>query len=197
MLGLSALLTSDGIHRLSIQADYYAPTSQAVALPHVRGFPTLSVLWLRGLHPRTAEDFEAVSSPRLPRSFTFLEWSPLFTLIESSEPLRRRLSKNSILLWPAPQWARGTSGASVPSVGQPSPCVLSRRASGVITFPPLTVPSGQGIETGGPFPVGQNPLRLNSPYDPSAKPRVLVACLAPHEYLSGACCSRFGASRHA
>jgi hypothetical protein len=44
---LSALLTSNGIHRLSIQEDYYAPTSQAVALRHVDGFPALRLLWPR------------------------------------------------------------------------------------------------------------------------------------------------------
>jgi len=41
-----------------------------------------------------------------------------------------------------------------------------------------------------PFPEGRNPLRLNSPYDLSAKPGISAVCLAPHQYLSGACCSQ-------
>jgi hypothetical protein len=38
---------------------------------------------------------------------------------------------------------------------------------------------------GGAFPVGENPLRVNSPGDLSAKPGFLAVCIAPHRYLSG------------
>jgi hypothetical protein len=58
------------------------------------------------------------------------------------------------------------------------------------TFPHTDRPLRQGLETGMWFSVGRHPLRLDSPYALSAKPGLLVACLAPHRYLSGACCSR-------
>jgi hypothetical protein len=58
------------------------------------------------------------------------------------------------------------------------------------TFPHTDRPLRQGLETGVWFPVGRNPLRSDSPYALSAKRGILVACLAPHRYLSGACYSR-------
>lgn len=92
----------------------------------------------------------------------------------------------------APEWAQGISGSSVPSFWRPDD---ARSPRSVIRIPEFTLthtrcPIGQGIETGVKFPVGRNPLRLDSPYDLSAKRGLLAACLAPHRYLSGACCSR-------
>jgi hypothetical protein len=58
------------------------------------------------------------------------------------------------------------------------------------TFPHTDRPLRQGFETGMWFSVGRNPLRVDSPYALSAKRGILVACLAPHRYLSGVCCSR-------
>src|SRR5215218_6461651 len=43
--------------------------------------------------------------------------------------------------------------------------------------------------TGVRFPVGLNSLRLNSPCYLSVKPGILAACIAPHQYLSGAAVS--------
>jgi hypothetical protein len=114
----------------------------------------------------------------------------MFTLIDSTGPLRRRLSDDPILLSQAPQWAWSKSGHPChPLDSNRHVCYLGAGREG-ISLPATDCPIRQGLETGGPFPVGQNPLRVNSPYGPSAKPGVLAACLAPHRYLSGACCSR-------
>src|SRR5438067_10994681 len=43
--------------------------------------------------------------------------------------------------------------------------------------------------TGGCFPVGLNSLRLTSPCYFLVKPGILAACIAPHQYLSGAAIS--------
>src|SRR5262245_30061871 len=43
--------------------------------------------------------------------------------------------------------------------------------------------------TGVDFPVGRNPLRLDSPCDLSVKPRLLAAWVGPHGYISGAALS--------
>ena len=81
----------------------------------------------------------------------------------------------------APKWLRGTSGPSVASFGS-----LTRVGSiGASRQGPLGVthtcgPIRQGLETGGALPVGQRPLRLSSPYNPSAQHGFLAACLAPH-----------------
>jgi len=52
----------------------------------------------------------------------------------------------------------------------------------------------QGLETGGKFPGGQNPLCLDSPDDFSAKPGILAACLVPHRTFQGQLRSRGSAS---
>src|SRR2546426_5017006 len=63
-----------------------------------------------------------------------------------------------------------------------------------MTSGPFAVPCSRGplpreyaeyYVTGGHFPVGQNPLCLNSPCYLSVKPGILAVCIAPHQYLSG------------
>jgi hypothetical protein len=91
----------------------------------------------------------------------------------------------------APEWAQGISGSSVPSFWRPMRLRPPRSVKPLLPrFTHTRCPIGQGLETGAKFPVGRNPLRLDSPYDLSAKRGLLAACLAPHRYLSGACYSQ-------
>src|SRR4051794_27041359 len=69
----------------------------------------------------------------------------------------------------------------MPKVRSPSPIVPLEATQG---RSPLDQP-GTGVD----FPVGRNPLRLDSPCDLSVKPRFLAAWVGPHGYLSGAALS--------
>jgi hypothetical protein len=139
-------------------------------------------------HPRFSG---GVSTPLLPLSLTSSAGSPKFSAMDSTRPRRWRFSDNLSPHIAAPQWVRGKSGSSVPSFVQLLIDKLHRSGKRSInTFPTTDRPIRQSLETGASFPVGRNPLRVNSPYDLSAKPGLLVVCLAPHPYLSGACCSQ-------
>ena len=91
----------------------------------------------------------------------------------------------------APEWVQGISGSSAPSFGRldfHKPTRSTKPKSVMLST--TRWPIGQSLEPGATFPVGRNPLRLDSPCGLSAKPGILVVCLAPHPYLSGACCSQ-------
>jgi hypothetical protein len=96
----------------------------------------------------------------------------------------------------APEWTQGTSGSSASSFRRSMRLRSPRSVKPLLPrFTHTRCPIGQGLETGAKFPVGRNPLCLDSPYDLSAKRGLLAACLAPHRYLSGACCSQIPSVR--
>jgi hypothetical protein len=180
---------------LSLILDVSSCRGNGSQLPPVRGFSTLSVLWPRGLHPRTSEDFAAVSSPRLPLALACLEWSPMFPLTDSTSALRWRLADHLSRVLRLLGGAEGTSGRSMPSTD-------SQRYLGVSDDrcqpqKPAHCPLGHGLEAGGSCPAGRHPLRVHSPWALSAKPDVLTACLASQRYLAGACDSPCRASGRA
>src|SRR5882724_2772100 len=96
----------------------------------------------------------------------------MFPATDSTESRRWRLPCDPIRSLRNPNRPKGISGdlwhpldwySSVTSLGRP--------------FGRGCCPIGQGLETGGKFPGGQNPLCLDSPDDFSAKPGILAACL--------------------
>ena len=97
----------------------------------------------------------------------------------------------------APLWMRDNSGSSASLFHSQTRIGCAEVGEdGQLPLPDIDCPIGQGVETGVPFPVGRNPLRFDSPYALSAKPRILTACLASHGYLSGACCSQMWSVPH-
>jgi hypothetical protein len=137
-------------------------------------------------HPRFSG---VVSNSLFPLSLASSGGSPMFTATDSTESRRWRLPCDPIRSLRNPNRPKGNSGDLWRPLDWYSPVTSLGRP-----FGRGCCPIGQGIETGGKFPVGQNPLRLDSPYDFSAKPGLLAACLMPHRYLSGACGSRGRAS---
>jgi len=121
---------------------------------------------------------ERVSTPLLPLSLTLSARSPQFSTMDSTRPFRWRLPINLYLLPQAPEWVQGTSGSSAPSFSRlkddkPIRSVNPIRHRVFTTRWPIR----QSLEPGVQFPVGRNPLRLDSPCDLLAKPGLLTVCL--------------------
>ena len=158
------------------------------------GFPDLRLLWpLRRPFCFTGRLLASVSRG-LSRS---CRWT-------TAESFRRRLSRDPSRSLRNPGRRRGSSGRSAGPC-RPANTKLAGRGDlsrghydSIQPLSPIRREATQGRGscrrlnqpgTGVPFPVGLNPLRLNSPCDSSAKPRILAACVAPHGYLSGAAVS--------
>jgi hypothetical protein len=181
--------TSSGSRLPDARLPQFQGCQAPAALRPVAGFPDRRLLWRHRRFPRFTGGF---SPPFQGKPLTFMT-------VDSLRLFRWRLLRRTqaalcgipnadrVTRWPVetarleqPVSRQPRRGKDSSRVRSPSPAVLRHSYAG--SWP--THVFGQP-GTGVTFPVGPNPLQVDSPCNLSVKPRLLAACVGPHGTFQG------------